>query len=83
MEKEQKAFYSKELVFGKDKITGGASSDLESATQISEVMVKKLGMSDKFGLRVMDTGNNSAPQSQGTKEVSCSWIHFLDIPLYS
>jgi len=68
---------AEELVFGKDKITGGASSDLESATQISEVMVKKLGMSDKFGLRVMDTGNNSAPQSQGTKEMVDSEIKLL------
>jgi ATP-dependent Zn protease len=34
------------------EVTGGSSSDLESASSIAEVMVKSLGMSDKIGLRV-------------------------------
>jgi len=38
---------AEELIFGKEKITGGASSDLESATRVSEAMVKALGMSEK------------------------------------
>ena len=29
---------AEELIFGKDKITGGASSDLHQATKISEVI---------------------------------------------
>merc|ERR1711953_1032490 len=37
---------------GKDKVTGGASSDLSSASNISEAMIKELGMSEKLGLRV-------------------------------
>lgn len=44
---------AEELIFGKDKITGGASSDLHQATKISEAMVKHLGMSEKIGLRVV------------------------------
>jgi len=68
---------AEELVFGKEKITGGASSDLESATRISEVMVKRLGMSEKFGLRVMDNQQNAPPQSQGTKEMVDSEIKLL------
>lgn len=44
---------AEELIFGKEKITGGASSDLESATNIAETMVKSLGMSEKIGLRVV------------------------------
>lgn len=44
---------AEELIFGKDKITGGASSDLQQATQISEYMVKELGMSEKIGLRIV------------------------------
>jgi len=68
---------AEELVFGKDKITGGASSDLESATSISEYMVKKLGMSEKFGLRVMETHRDAPPQSQGTKELVDSEIKLM------
>ena len=43
---------AEELIFGKDKVTGGASADLSSASNISEAMIKELGMSDKLGLRV-------------------------------
>merc|ERR1712226_1054309 len=43
---------AEELIFGKEKITGGASSDLSSATRTAVSMVKKLGMSEKVGLRV-------------------------------
>ena len=68
---------AEELVFGKEKITGGASSDLVGATRISEGMVKSLGMSEKFGLRVMDTDRNAPAQSQGTKELMDSEIKLL------
>lgn len=57
---------AEEIVFGKEKVTGGASSDLLSATRISEQMVKYLGMSDKMGLRVMDDNKEPSP---ATKEV--------------
>jgi len=46
---------AEELVFGKDKVTGGAGHDLESATQTAETMVKKMGLGDKMGLRVVKT----------------------------
>ncbi len=47
---------AEELIFGKEKVTGGASADLQSATSIAELMVKKLGMSEKIGLRVFADG---------------------------
>ena len=59
---------AEELIFGKDKITGGASSDLQSASNVSEVMVKKLGMSDKVGLRIYND-NERDQQSSTSKEV--------------
>ena len=34
-------------------LQGGASSDLERATQVSTNMVKHLGMSEKIGLRIV------------------------------
>ena len=40
---------AEELIFGKEKVTGGASNDLQGATNISEAMVKQLAMSDKLG----------------------------------
>ena len=48
---------AEELIFSKEKITGGASHDLEGATAIAEAMVKKLGMSEKIGLRVIPDNN--------------------------
>jgi len=49
---------AEELVFGPDKITSGASSDLQQATSIAIHMVKDWGMSEKVGLRTHE-GNNS------------------------
>jgi len=49
---------AEELVFGPDKITSGASSDLQQATSIAIHMVKDWGMSEKVGLRTHD-GKNS------------------------
>ncbi|CAG9812984.1 unnamed protein product [Phaedon cochleariae] len=44
---------AEELVFGPEKITSGASSDLKQATSIATHMVKDWGMSEKIGLRTM------------------------------
>ncbi|KAK5648715.1 hypothetical protein RI129_003607 [Pyrocoelia pectoralis] len=44
---------AEELIFGPDKITSGASSDLRQATQIASHMVKDWGMSEKIGLRTL------------------------------
>ncbi|KAM3955768.1 LOW QUALITY PROTEIN: ATP-dependent zinc metalloprotease YME1L [Aphomia sociella] len=46
---------AEELVFGPDKITSGASSDLKQATSIASHMVREWGMSEKLGLRTLDT----------------------------
>lgn len=43
---------AEELIFGKEMVTGGASSDFSNATRIAEEMVKRLGMSEKLGFRV-------------------------------
>jgi ATP-dependent metalloprotease len=44
---------AEELIFGNEKITSGASSDLKQATSIATHMVKDWGMSEKIGLRTM------------------------------
>ena len=40
---------SEELIFGYDKVTTGAASDIEQATQMAQGMVKKWGLNDKLG----------------------------------
>ncbi|KAL7033786.1 hypothetical protein ACKWTF_007720 [Chironomus riparius] len=45
---------AEELIFGADKITSGASSDLKQATSIASHMVKDWGMSEKVGLRTIE-----------------------------
>jgi len=44
---------AEEILLGKENITGGASNDLEQANGIAEGMIKRLGMSEKLGLRVI------------------------------
>ena len=41
---------AEELIFGADKVTGGASGDFMGTTNIAEAMVKTLAMSDKLGM---------------------------------
>ncbi|MCE2510216.1 MAG: ATP-dependent zinc metalloprotease FtsH [Alphaproteobacteria bacterium] len=40
---------SEELIFGRNKVTNGASSDIAMATRIARRMVTEWGMSDKLG----------------------------------
>lgn len=41
---------AEEIIFGKENITTGASSDLEKATETALSMIGTLGMDDEFGL---------------------------------
>ena len=38
---------AEELLYGEDKVTTGASSDIQTATHIAYTLVCELGMSDK------------------------------------
>ena len=40
---------AEELIFGYDKVTSGASSDISMATKMARAMVTQYGMSDKLG----------------------------------
>lgn len=55
---------AEELIFGADKITSGASSDLKQATSIASHMVRDWGMSEKVGLRTIESskGFGAAPE---------------------
>jgi len=47
---------AEELMFGEDKVTSGASSDIKMATNMARAMVTQFGMSDKLG--PLAYGNN-------------------------
>ncbi|KAH8300132.1 hypothetical protein KR044_010325 [Drosophila immigrans] len=55
---------AEEIIFGSEKITSGASSDLKQATAIATHMVKDWGMSEKVGLRTIES-----PKGLGGGEV--------------
>src|SRR5437899_13044737 len=40
---------SEEIIFGKDKITSGAQSDIEQATKLARAMVTRWGFSPELG----------------------------------
>ena len=40
---------AEELVFGKEKVTSGAASDIEQATKLARMMVTRWGLSDELG----------------------------------
>lgn len=72
---------AEELIFGADKVTSGASSDLKQATEIAKHMVRDLGMSEKVGLRTMDSSSKAVVSvnelSEATSEVVDSEISRL------
>jgi cell division protease FtsH len=41
---------AEEIIFGKEKITSGASSDIDQATKLARAMVTKWGYSDQLGV---------------------------------
>merc|ERR1712037_149222 len=69
---------AEELIFGTEKGTGGASSDLSSATHVAVDMVKRLGMSEKVGLRVQyDDPVQNMEYGPSTRELTDEEINRL------
>jgi len=40
---------AEEMIFGKDKVTSGAATDIEQATRLARMMVTRWGLSDELG----------------------------------
>jgi len=71
---------AEEIIFGKDKISSGASQDIKQITSIARSMVTKLGMSDKLGTLLYDSSSeevflgHSVAQSKNISEVTANLI---------
>jgi cell division protease FtsH len=71
---------AEELIFGKDRVTSGASSDISQATKLARAMVTKWGYSEKLG--VVEYGENqdevflghSVARSQNVSEATAEII---------
>lgn len=68
---------AEELIFGADKITSGASSDLKQATSIASHMVKDWGMSEKVGLRTIEGAKGLQP----SENLSSTTIESVDFEI--
>lgn len=61
---------AEEMIFGKENVTSGASSDFQQATSLAEAMVTQYGMSEKLGQVAYDKESESGEtRSQIEQEV--------------
>lgn len=69
------------MIYGGDRVTTGASNDIERATELARNMVTRWGFSDKLGPLVYGEENGQSfmgfPGSQGSK-VSSKVAHHID-----
>ena len=76
---------AEEMIFGPEKITSGASSDIMQATKMAKAMVSEWGMSDKIGPvyhseqtdRYLGMNNRSNPSSDDTANLIDSEVKRL------
>ena len=59
---------AEEIVFGFEKVTSGASSDIEQATKLSRSMVMKWGMNDKAGMVCYDNKRDAHGEVDAVSE---------------
>jgi ATP-dependent metalloprotease len=45
---------AEEIIYGKDGVTSGASSDIETMTRLARAMVARYGLSEAVGLMTID-----------------------------
>ena len=70
---------AEEMIFGADKVTTGASSDIQNATHIASHMVKEWGMSDKMGPMAYQTQQDSFWGMSNTKNISEATFEKIDL----
>ncbi|KAJ1378639.1 P-loop containing nucleoside triphosphate hydrolase, partial [Sesbania bispinosa] len=68
---------AEELIFGRDYVTTGASSDLHTATELAQYMVSNCGMSDAIGPVHLKEKPSSEMQSRIDAEASVMNLYIL------
>lgn len=72
---------AEEIIFGHEKVTTGAGSDLQKATSLAKDMVMKYGMSDKLANLYLDSSDHSIlldRELSQTKEYSDATAETID-----
>lgn len=69
---------AEEIIFGYDKITTGASSDIQQATSMARAMVREWGLNDKMGM-IKYTPDNQEGLFSGDKTISEETAREIDI----
>lgn len=59
---------AEEIIFGREYITTGASSDFDSATKIAKLMVTRFGMCEKLGVMTYADMTQQSPETQAAVE---------------
>ncbi len=62
---------AEEIIFGKDKITSGAQSDIEGATRLARAMVTRWGYSDELGLVAYGENQEEVFRALGRAHAEC------------
>jgi cell division protease FtsH len=70
---------AEELIFGYDKVTTGASSDIEQATRMAKAMVTKWGLSDKVG--TLDYAPDSSSGYPAPRDISDETSKLIDLEI--
>ena len=73
---------AEEIIFGHDKVSSGASSDIKYATSLARAMVTEWGMSDKIGPLFYGSGEQEVflgySMGQPTKTLSNEMANLID-----
>ena len=75
---------AEEIIFGLDKVTTGASNDIERATEIARNMVTKWGLSDRLGPLSYSEDNGEVFLGRSvtqTKSISDETSHVIDLEI--
>lgn len=61
---------AEEMMYGKDNVTDGASSDIQNATNIASALVRRFGFSTKVGpVSYSDSADGPSPSQETLREI--------------
>lgn len=69
---------AEEIIFGFDKVTSGASSDIRAATAMARAMVTEWGLSDKIGTIYHGNSNEDVYSSRASRNTSDHTAELID-----